>query len=561
MDIRRINQLPSRPKLGPTEALDGYLERLATANGLSTAYLHKLLLKALGDDATALAFLMVSPQRDALDGIARLGGADGSALRGATLTRYGDGLPLRLDGLDPRRHHTYRRIVMQGWFPPHGSQACPICLARDGIWRLEWRLPIITICRTHEVNLLTECPSCQMRFRMRRYSPMRPRVGPDQICGNPIGGQKHCDQSILTARPNQAADGTLEAAGVVARALAGQRIAMLGQPVDPRLFLAELRHLATLCLHLSSAANSDRGTADWSRLDEREKVSRTAQLRGPRWGISPPRSAAVRGRALAGAYAILCQPTAAAAGAQLASWLAPIAEVPNGPHCWLVNRTTRTPTTQRLITAALSDRHHVGRQLDQKRAHRTVAVSTIPQLLDMDLFREAFDGVLGGHESTGRLYVSLCLARSVTGVTTWSAAAEQLGLDPELGRRTARAASSRMHSTPEAFADLVTHTLSRLPRDRDFRDRESRVAALARDPRLWFDRWRASVSPARKRAALPYAITWMWCELAQGHLGTSPAWTAPPSARAKAGYREFRDRLAPAAQAGLRTSILDNTQA
>lgn len=139
--------------------------------------------------------------------------------------------------------------------------------------------------------------------------------------------------------------------------------------------------------------------------------------------------------------------------------------------------------------------------------------------------------MLSGYESTGRLYVSLCLARSVSGVTTWSAAAEQLGLDQELGRRTARAASSRMRSTPAAFAASVTHTLSRLPRNRDFRDRESRVAALARCHRLWFERWRVSVSPKRKRAALPYAITWMWRELAQGLLGTSPAWTAPPSAR------------------------------
>ena len=53
--------LPSRPGLHPAEALDGYLERLAEANGLSTATLHKLMLEALGADTTALAFLMVSP--------------------------------------------------------------------------------------------------------------------------------------------------------------------------------------------------------------------------------------------------------------------------------------------------------------------------------------------------------------------------------------------------------------------------------------------------------------------------------------------------------------------
>ena len=59
--------LPSRPALHSAEALDGYLERLADANGLVPASLHKLMLKALGANAMALTFLMVSPQHAALE--------------------------------------------------------------------------------------------------------------------------------------------------------------------------------------------------------------------------------------------------------------------------------------------------------------------------------------------------------------------------------------------------------------------------------------------------------------------------------------------------------------
>jgi hypothetical protein len=231
--------------------------------------------------------------------------------------------------------------------------------------------------------------------------------------------------------------------------------------------------------------------------------------------------------------------------------------VSNGPNNWLINRTTRTATTHTLIAAALSGRHHVGRRLNQTKILQPPAVSAIPQLLDLELFVEYFDGMLGSYQRTARLYVSLCLARSVTAVKNWSAAAAQLGLDPAIGSRTARAASGRMRATPKAFADSVHRTLLVLPRNRNFRVRESRVAVLARDHTSWFDRWRTAVLPARRPASLPYAITWMWCVPAQGSLGASPAWQNSVTARAKSGYREFCDRLAPAAAAGLRSLVLD----
>jgi TniQ len=550
-----LDLLPSRPALHAAEALDGYLERLAEANGLSTATLHKLMLKALGADTTALAFLMVRPQPAAIGIVAGFSSVDRAALRAATLMRYGDGLPLHLEGLDPRRRHTYRGLVAQGWFPPHGSQACPMCLARDGIWKLEWRLPIVTVCRIHEVDLLTECVACHRRFRVRRHSPMRPWVGLQQPCGNPTGLQRHCDRPIVAQRARPAAPAAVAAANAVALALAVQRVEMLGRSVDPRMFLAELRHFATMLLHLFAAAGNW-ATTGWTALIRAETASRTAELRGPRWGISPPKSAALRGCVLAEANAILGQSTLTEAGARLASWLAPIAAVPNGPNNWLINRTTRTATTHKLIAAALSSRHHVGRRLNQTKILQPPAVCAIPQLLDLELFVEYFDGMLGGYQWTGRLYVSLCLARSVTAAQNWSAAAAQLGLDPAIGSRTARAASGRMRATPEAFADSVHRTLSVLPRNRNFRERESRVAALARE-HAWFDRWRTSSTPARRPASLPYAITWMWCEPAQGSLGTSPAWTHSITAQAKSGYRAFRDRLAPAAAAGLRSLVFD----
>ena len=115
-----------------------------------------------------------------------------------------------------------------------------------------------------------------------------------------------------------------------------------------------------------------------------------------------------------------------------------------------------------------------------------------------------------------------------------------------------------MRVSPAAFADSVHRTLRVLPRNRNFRERESRVAALASNPADWFDRWRIASTPTRRPASLPYAITWMWCEPAQGLLRASPAWRNVVTARATTGYREFCGRLAPAAQAGLRLLVLED---
>lgn len=552
-----VEQLPSRPALHPGEALDGYLERLAEANGLSTATLHKLILASLSTAPAALAYLMIKPSHAALKAIADLGGVDLAALTAATLMRYGDGLPLHLEGLDPSRRHTYRRLVAQGWFPPHGSQACPRCLARDGIWRLEWRLPLITVCTVHGVELLTECDACRQRFRVRRHSPMRPSLGPEQLCGNPTGAGRYCDRTLAALRTPPAAPDAIAAANTIAVALKGERIQMLGRVVDPRTFLAELRHVATMLLHLLAAAG-DFTAFGWATVFKAEAASRTAELRSPRWGISPPRSSAVRAYVLTEAHAILGEPAVAEAGAHLASWLAPISTVANGPSNWLRNRTTRTATTAALISSAVSSRHHVGRRLNGTGVRLLPPMTAIPQLLDLALFAQFFDGMLGSYLWTARLYASLCLARSVSAAPNWSTAATHLGLDPAIGQRTARAASGRMVATPGVFADAVHRTLDVLPRDRNFRERESRVVALASHTADWFDRWCTSSTPHRRLTSLPYAITWMWCVPAQGWLGASPAWRSPVPARAKVGYREFCARLTPDAQAGLRSLVLDN---
>lgn len=547
-------QLPSRVAIATDEALDCYLERLAAANGLATTQLMRLLTRPGECPAPSSAFLMFKPDPAITDRIAGLGGLRKPSLEHATLMRYGDGLPLRLDGLDPRQRHSFRQVVTQGWFPPFGSQACPLCLADDGIWRVEWRLPIVAVCVKHKVFLTTRCAGCSSRFRTHRHSPLRPQLGPQQPCGNPIGLRNPCQQPVIAHLVETAAGPVVGVARVVQRALAGQPVGMLGRQADPRTYLAELRHLATLLLHLLSRQEAA-PLVDWAGDIHVEALKRTTQRRGPRWGISPPQSAVLRGQALSESHGILSESLEEAA-IRLAPWLSQIDDVDNGPRGWLLNRTTRTAVMERLVDAATSDRHHVGRRLDCMRIERTLRATAIPQLIDVDIYREYFGEMLGGYEWTGRLYVSLCVVRTVTPTANWSDAATHIGLHPGIGTRTARAASTRMRVSPTTFADAVERARRALPDDRDFRQRESRVRALAQDSSEWYEAWRTSMSPARRHSSLPSAVAWMWCEVAQGSLDTSPPWGERPPRASKVAYRAFRDKLPRSAQEALRSLVV-----
>lgn len=552
---QRRELLPFRVSLGADESLDGFLERLAGANGLRSAEILRCIRMVFGPSAPSTAFMMFKPDPQLIERVQRLSGIDATSLLNATLQRFDGGLPLFLEGLDPLVRHTFRQVVTQGWFPQFGSQACTECIAQDGIWRLEWRLPIVATCIRHGIFLTAQCAGCGQRFRTHRYAVLRPILDASQPCGNSLGLRTRCRHSLSTHARIPADPRLLATARQIDHALHAEPAVMLGEPTDPRLYLAELRHLATLLVHLLSRP---RGVVyvDWADDIHREAITRTTDVRGPRWGISPPSSAEVRGRVLAEAQAILEQDGLDVAADHLAPWLALIDDTPNGPTGWLRNRTKRTPTMGRLIDASLAHRHHVGRRLGNRPAVFAQSPSAIPQLVDVEIYRDLFDGMLGSYEWTGRMYVSLCLARTVTNASTWAEAATAIGLDPTLGMNTARAASSRRRVSPEVFTGAVRAAERVLPRNRDFREREARVRALADPSSTAREEWCTSTSPRRKRTAWSYALTWMWCEVAQGPLDTSPAWPVAPSSRVKAAYRAFAARLTPSIEQELRSLVL-----
>jgi hypothetical protein len=262
----------------------------------------------------------------------------------------------------------------------------------------------------------------------------------------------------------------------------------------------------------------------------------------------------IRAGLLAAVVGILGEDTAEAAAARLRPWLGAIAGLPDGPREWLMRRTTRTPAVDLVIDAATTGRS--GRRVFLSTSARRAAAA-IPQLIDTEIYDRIFDQMLTAARWTGRLYVSLCVVRVSLSANSWSQAAARIGLDPMIANDAAGRALDGMRVTPAVFAAAVHDASSMLSRDRDFRRREERVRALAQDPQRWFPLWRASMAPDQRPATMPYVIAWMWCEVAQAPLQTSPGWFAPPTLAQQIAYRHFSQTIRSVARAVLRDLIVD----
>ncbi len=152
----------------------------------------------------------------------------------------------------PADRHSYRQVAARGWTPAHGTQICPACIAENGVWKIAWRLLLVTACTDHGLVLVAECRSCGRPSRDQRHSHLR-RVGAATVCGNPLGQGplKQC-QHDLTSLPREPTSPTVQATQArIDAALAGNRVAVLGQTAKPAAYLTDLRRLTTLLLHLA----------------------------------------------------------------------------------------------------------------------------------------------------------------------------------------------------------------------------------------------------------------------------------------------------------------------
>ncbi len=520
------------------EALDGYLERLGAANALP----HPVLVQRLSEAGAPTAFLATAPAERLIANLAALTGLDPVALRCCTLAGM---VGIDTTGLDPANKNTWRRVAARGWPPVHGTALCPRCLDEDGVWQLRWRHPWVTTCSRHDCWLLERCPTCGKPFRSHR-TPLRAVDAAPDRCGNPGGARgRGCQQLLGRLVAVQAPTGVLVAQRRIDAAISGQPVAVLGEHAASATYLAELRALTVLLLHLATQPGGDQ-RAEWADLVGTDHA-RSAGARGARWGLAPPADLQLRGQAIAAGDQILRAANLDAAADQLHPWTELTPATNEGQLGWLADHTTMTPLLSRLVMAATATRRRLATLLDTSGG--ALPLTAIPQVIPAGVYDSHVAGMLDVTARTGRLFVSLCLARHHRGNLTWAEAATALGLPPELGTKTARACGADLLAPPSDFIAALARVANDFDTAVDHRAREDAVRRLARS-RRWYRSWARRHLPGSHATSQQYAVTWLWTEQAHGHIDTSPGWQHPPDRDGRAHYRAYAGRLdAPATDA------------
>ncbi|GAB4001839.1 TniQ family protein [Nocardioides ultimimeridianus] len=521
-----MRRLPVRISPEPGEALDGFLERLADINGLTHP---QLVRRCAGEETAAFAALRPAavfgrrlrvftelPQ-DRLHEIT-LGGLAG----------------IDLDGLDPGERRTWRAVAARGWAPARGTAICPTCLRDDGIWRIAWRHPWITTCLPHQSWLLATCPECGLRFRSQRTLLRTVDTQPG-TCGNP-GGRRgsSCSQPLDELSADTPPRSVLAAAERIWAAVHGTDVDVLGSPCPAADYLAEIKALTALLLHLATQPGGEQ-LADWADAARADR-DRRAGDRGARWGLAPPADLQLRGQAIATADAILRKRDLDEAADALHPWTELTPPTNDGQLGWLADRTAMTPTLTRLVMAATAQRRRLAALLTDR---PPIDARLIPQCLPADLYAEHLDGQLGVNASTGRVFASLCLAKLGRPECTWPDAAALLGLDRATGLHAVRACTGEILCGPLTFTDHLTQVAAALAEQGvDYRAREGAVRTLA-TKRRWYETWARHHRPRALPSSRPYAVTYLWVIRAGGTPRSSPGWAQPPTTTEMAYYRRY----------------------
>lgn len=541
-------RLPIRLQPSPGEALDGYLERVAAANHLDNAQLLRRL------PGTTTTFLPLAPAAAALQRIAALSGQQPAVLARTTLAGLAG---IDFQGLDPAKPRTWRRVAARGWAPGRGSQLCSLCLANDGQWRVHWRHPWVTVCPSHSTWLHAECPNCGLPFRSQRHAPLRSVDADSHWCGNPEGARgQACRQELAGLTSTPAPSAVLKSQRRIQQAIHHHPIRVIGSRLDAADYLAEVRSLAVLLLHLACHPGADQ-LADWCD-DALHDRNRSAGDRTARWGLAPPANPVLRGQALGAADAILCCESSDAAAERFGAWIDLAPQTPEGQLGWVADRTTMTSTLTTLVMSSTSTRRRLATRL--RHGRRACADDQLPQLLPADLYDAQLAGMLDVREDTGRLFASLCLARLGT-ARTWGSAAATLGLAPESGVKVARACSADLLVPIPCFLAALSVIDDELADGDSFREREYRVRHLATTTR-WYGNWARENARRAHGSSRRYAVNWLWDTFAGGHQSVGPGWDHPPPTSAdRALQRRWAERLEPRGASALLALAHDQPKA
>lgn len=189
----------------PNEALPAYLLRLAEANGYESI---AALLRAAGIDTRELNTgysLRLRTDVEALAVLGRMAVGDPGHLGGHAAT------PLDGPALFMRECRVDSDAMLH-----ERAQVCPQCLAEDWYIREELELAPVTVCSTHKVLLVDECPDCGHPLDWKRSSLM--------ACG-------HCGADLRMATPATVGADVCEVADDFAALAPFRFVTHSGEPV------------------------------------------------------------------------------------------------------------------------------------------------------------------------------------------------------------------------------------------------------------------------------------------------------------------------------------------
>lgn len=523
--------MPVRPHVRPSEALDSYLVRLARANGLTP--------RALSEEITARAGAPVINGRAVLAGytpmsaivttIADMGGLASGHVIDMTLARY-----LHGDAPGPG--------TRLPWTPRHGTAICPQCVGTHGFWPITWRLPQLAVCIEHRLVLHTMCPRCGKPFRTRRTPPL-----PNSLleCDSPISGSgtfvETCGQRLDALMRIDANPAQVDAAAILlAVTHDGHDVQVAGKASSAVDYLSDHYALVLLLTHLAASGNGEEYY--WAKTIRDDALARNASKQ--QLSRSLPLDMVARAEILALATEMLTRTTVAEVAHHLRLFARIIPSAPAGPRAWLLGHTRRTPFMDELTRAVVAPERSFSYQLDHSPSTGGVGARHIPQAISAPVYEQYFADALGVTADTGRVFVSLCLARRTLASGTWVSAGELIGIPPRVARQTPMNVSPRL-KVP--ITELVGRVIAVEPlfaqSPPDYRQREQLVLQLVELRELWFDPWRHQHRiPGAADNTFANTCEWLWSTYALG-LPYSQRWAHGWNNERRYRYRQWCDRL------------------
>lgn len=153
-------RLPVVPLPGTWESLPSWINRIGLLYGIRRPdILTALGLTAKGEMRPTTAGLALAPP--AVDALSAATGVPAETIGGMLLSRFA---ATALPNLPPPPYlhpGSLTAWAVGAWVFRRHSNFCPRCLARNGQWRLEWKLPWSFACLDHRVYLRNCCPRCK----------------------------------------------------------------------------------------------------------------------------------------------------------------------------------------------------------------------------------------------------------------------------------------------------------------------------------------------------------------------------------------------------------------